>query len=73
MSGKWIRPGYYEDPVLGRSETASEDSSSWPSGLVTALVIGAVVFLFYANPHILAQLQIILNQIIMQINSAHAR
>jgi hypothetical protein len=73
MSGKWVRPGYYEDPVLGKSYPYSGGSNFSP---LLVMLCAAVVIAFLvvkSNPTLLYQFETFYNNVVMQINSAHAR
>lgn len=68
--GKWVRPGYYEDPVLNRSQPYSGDSSSSP--LVYILCAAVItVLVIKANPTFLYQVETIYNNIVTQVNARH--
>jgi hypothetical protein len=73
MSGKWVRPGYYEDPVLNRSQPYSGSSGySWLVYLACAAVVIAFLVI-KSNPTLLYQFETFYNNVATQVNSAHAR
>lgn len=68
MAGRWVRPGYYEDPVLNRSQPYSGGSGSnlW------LYALGAVVAFFLVikfNPNVLYNLQMFYNNLVIQVNA----